>query len=301
MQLSVVIPYFGCDSSLDDLCERLHVELENLQMESEVIFVFDGPEAGSWNFLQETANKFDFKCVKLVRNFGQHAATKAGLSLAKGELIITLDCDLQDPPELISKLVLEMTKDIDVVFAKRLGRYDGRARNFARVASRYFLKRIYPPKFDLDIGSFMLIRKKIARQILEIKGPDHVGLMVNWLQFPSKTILYERDLRVNGISGYSFKKLISHGMEALSFDLSHFFKIAMWASLSFSCFSLVLGFASLIRAIFFNTLSGWASIFVIVTLGFSLTITLLSLIGYVVVHNLNASRKPPFIIEERIQ
>jgi dolichol-phosphate mannosyltransferase len=299
MELSVVIPYFGCDSSLDNLCERLHAELRNLYVESEVIFVFDGPEAGSWDFLQKTANKFDFQCVRLVRNFGQHAATKAGLSLAKGELVVTLDCDLQDPPELISKLVSEMSKDIDVVFAKRLGKYDSKSRNFARVVSRFLLKKIYPKKFDLDIGSFMLIRKSIVKFILEVKGPDHVGLIVNWLQFPNKTIFYERDARVNGVSSYSFKKLMGHGIEAMSFDLSYFFKVTMWASLAFSSFSLLLGFVSLVRAIFFDTSSGWASIFVIVTLGFSLTLTLLSLIGYIVVQNQNAKRKPMFIIDGR--
>ena len=301
MELSVVIPYFGCDSSLEDLCERLHLELANLQMESEVIFVFDGPDAGSWDFLQKTANKFNFKCIKLIRNFGQHAATKAGLNLAKGELVVTLDCDLQDSPELISKLVREMTKDTDVVFAKRLGKYDSKSRNIARRVSRFLIKKIYPKNFDLDIGSFMLIRKKVVKQILEVKGPDHVGLIVNWLQFPSKKIIYEREVRANGISGYNFIKLISHGIEALSFDLSHFFKVAMWASLIFSGFSMILGVVSLIRAVFFDTSTGWASIFVVVTLGFSLTLTLISLIGYAVVQSHNAVKKPMFIIDEREQ
>jgi dolichol-phosphate mannosyltransferase len=299
MELSIVIPYYGCDSSLSNLCERLYSEIKKIHRESEVIFVLDGPEGGSWELLEKTTNQYGFKCIKLIHNFGQHAATKAGLSIAKGKVVVTIDCDLQDPPELISSMLNEMTHDIDVIYAKRLGDYDGKSRHLARKIAQKLLKKIYPNTFDLDIGSFMLLRKKVVEQILAIDSPDHVGLIVNWMQFPSKTVNYQREIRKNGQSSYNSRKLISHGLEALNFDLSYFFKVSIITSLLFSSLSVTLGIVSLIRAIFLNTSPGWASLFVMVAIGFSLTLTLLSLVGYSIAKNEKNGKKPQFIIAER--
>jgi glycosyltransferase involved in cell wall biosynthesis len=299
IQLSIVIPYYGCENSLVSLCERLKLEIKKIQLNSEVIFILDGTEGGSWDKLESTTKEYGFRSVKLIRNFGQHAATKAGLSLTKGSKIVILDCDLQDPPELISKMLSEMTSDVDVIFTKRRGDYDSKFRKYSRKFLKLAFKSIYPPNFDLNTGSFMLIRQKVAKQILDLNSPDHVGLLVNWFQYSSKTLEYDRGKRHLGKSSYKFKKLFNHGMEALNFELSHFFKLSIAASFIFSLFSLIVGFYSLVRAIILQSSSGWASIFVVVTLGFSLTLTLLSLIGYTVVQNQNALRKPLFIIDER--
>ena len=299
MELSIVVPYYGCDSSLSNLCERLNSEIKKIQLKSEVIFVLDGPEGGSWELLERTTRSYGFTCIKLIHNFGQHAATKAGLSIAKGKLVVTIDCDLQDPPELISTMLSELTHDTDVIYAKRLGNYDGKKRHLARKISQRLLKKIYPKTFDLDIGSFMLLRNKVVKQILAINSPDHVGLIVNWMRYPSKSIDYQRDVRKNGQSSYNSRKLFSHGLEALNFDLSYFFKISIVTSLIFSSISVMLGLLSFVQAVFLKSSPGWASLFVMVALGFSLTLTLLSLIGYTIAKNESKGKKPQFIIAER--
>lgn len=139
MNLSIVIPYFGCDGSLEDLCESLSSALSQVDMDSEVIFILDGPNGGSWANLRKITDKYGYLSYRLTRNFGQHAATKAGLSLSKGSMVIVMDCDLQDPPSLIPELVANATEDVDVVFARRKGRYDGFARQVARQAANLFL------------------------------------------------------------------------------------------------------------------------------------------------------------------
>jgi glycosyltransferase involved in cell wall biosynthesis len=135
--LSVVIPYYGCEGVLAELCATLQKMLTAIEVPSEVIFILDGPSGGSWEHLQKLTKEHGFLSYRLTRNFGQHSATKAGLSLSTGSMVIVMDCDLQDPPSLIPELLAKATDDVDVVYAKRKGRYDGFLRRIIRKDRRY--------------------------------------------------------------------------------------------------------------------------------------------------------------------
>jgi dolichol-phosphate mannosyltransferase len=301
VSLSVVIPYFGCEGSLEELCESLNLALSQLQTDSEVIFILDGPNGGSWKYLLETTEKYGYSCHRLTRNFGQHAATKAGLSLSTGSKVIVMDCDLQDPPSLIPELVARATDEVDVVYAKRRGRYDKFSRRIMRIAANSLLKMFYPKGFDLDTGSYMLLKRVVVDEVLAIKDNSHVGLVVNWLNFPSVSVSYERDRRAWGKSNYSLRTLFGHGIEALSFNLVYFFRklvgISIIASVSFS----FVGAIALLRALTAQTSSGWASIFVLLTIGFSMTLTLLSLVGFTIADKFSNRNLPIYLIRKENQ
>lgn len=296
--LSIVIPYYGCEGSLIELCQSIEKELSAIQIESEVIFILDGLNGGSWKYLQEVTRRYGYLSFQLNRNFGQHAATKAGLSRSRGSMVIIMDCDLQDPPSLIPKLVNCATDDVDVVFAKRKGKYDGISRRFMRKASSRFLRIIYPKGFDLDTGSYMLLKREVVDQILSINDNSHVGLLVNWLNYPSANVSYLRDRRKWGKSNYSLRKLFEHGIEALSFNLVYFFRklivISVLASVLFSLF----GAVALLRALTTQTSSGWASIFILLTIGFSMILTLLSLVGFTIADKLSNRNLPVYLIRK---
>jgi len=296
--LSVIIPYYGCEGSLVELCQSIEKELSTLQIESEVIFILDGLNGGSWNYLQQVTKNYGFLCFQLTRNFGQHAATKAGLSRSSGSMVIIMDCDLQDPPSLIPKLMDCATDDVDVVFAKRKGKYDGVTRRAMRKMSKFFMRVIYPRGFDLDTGSYMLLKREVVDQILLIRDSSHVGLLVNWLNYPSSSISYERDRRTWGKSNYGLRKLFGHGIEALGFNLVYFFKkligISILASLLFS----LVGAIALVQALTSQTSSGWASIFILLTIGFSMTLTLLSLVKFTIADRLSSQNLPTYLIRK---
>jgi glycosyltransferase involved in cell wall biosynthesis len=296
--LSVVIPYYGCEGSLVELCKSIEKELSALQIESEVIFILDGSGGGSWNYLQQVTKNYGYLCFQLTRNFGQHAATKAGLSLSAGSMVIIMDCDLQDPPSLIPKLIDCATDDVDVVFAKRKGKYDGFSRRIMRKVSSFFLRVIYPRGFDLDTGSCMLLKREVVDQILLIRDNSHVGLLVNWLNYPSFSVSYERDRRTWGKSNYSFRKLFGHGIEALSFNLVYFFKKLIGISILASVLFSLVGAVALVRALTAQTSSGWASIFILLTIGFSMTLTLLSLVGFTIADKLSNRNLPIYLIRK---
>lgn len=296
--LSVIIPYYGGDDSLLLLCERIDVVQKSLDIECEVLFVFDGPDAGDWKQFKNTTEKYSYRTIKLARNFGQQVAIKAGLRMAKGNLIIILDCDLQDPPELITDLIDELGPEDYVVFAKRLGKYDGYFRCYSRKAFGIFYRLISPKNVSIDVGSFMLIRREVSDYILMLEDNSHVGLSVQTLNLPFREISYQREMRETGTSSYTFRKLINHTFEALDHDLTRFFKIAIVTSGLFIVLSMILSFYVLLNSALGNSASGWRSIVILMMLGFSISLTLLSLIGYSEARKKN-SKLPNFIFTER--
>jgi glycosyltransferase involved in cell wall biosynthesis len=296
--LSIVIPYYGCEGSLTGLCQSIETELSIMKIASEVIFILDGSKGGSWKYLQEETKSYGFLSFQLTRNFGQHAATKAGLSLSRGSMVIIMDCDLQDPPSLIPKLVKCATDDVDVVFAKRKGKYDGFCRRLMRNITDRFLRILYPKGFDLDTGSYMLLKREVVDQILSIKDNSHVGLLVNWLNYPSSSVDYFRDRRAWGKSSYSLGRLFEHGIEALSFNLAYFFRKLIGISILASVLFFLFGTIALLRVFTSQTPSGWASIFILLTIGFSIILTLLSLVGFTIADKLSNRNLPQYLIRK---
>jgi glycosyltransferase involved in cell wall biosynthesis len=296
--LSLVIPYYGCEGTLVELCESIEKQLSVIHIQSEVIFILDGSNGGSWKYLQEVTKSYGYLSFRLTRNFGQHAATKAGLSRSTGSMVIIMDCDLQDPPSLIPKLVNCATDNVDVVFAKRKGKYDGFSRRLMRKASSRFLRIIYPKDFDLDTGSYMLLKREVVDQILSIKDNSHVGLLVNWLNYPSSSVSYLRDRRKWGKSNYNLRKLFEHGIEALSFNLVYFFRKLIGISVLVSILFSLFGVVALLRALTAQTSSGWASIFILLTIGFSMILTLLSVVGFTVADKLSNRNLPLYLIRK---
>ena len=296
--LSVIIPYYGGDDSLLLLCERIDLVRNLLDIECEVLFVFDGPDAGDWKYFKNATEKYGYRTVKLARNFGQQVATKVGMRMSKGDLIVILDCDLQDPPELIKTLIDELGPEDYVVFVKRLGKYDGYFRRYSRKAFRIFYRLISPKNVNIDVGSFMLIRREVSDYILALEDNSHVGLSVQTLNLPFREVSYQREIRETGTSSYTFRKLINHTFEALDHDLTRFFKVSIATSGLFIVVSMILSFYVLLNSALGNSTSGWRSIIILMMLGFSISLILLSLIGYSEARKKN-SKLPNFIFTER--
>lgn len=296
--LSIIVPYYGGDDLLLSFCERVDLVRNSLAFKCEILFVFDGPDAGDWNYFKSITAKYSYRTVKLVRNFGQQVAIKVGLRLARGNLIVLLDCDLQDPPELIRSFVDALEYDDYVVFGKRLGNYDGYFRRYSRRLFKIFYKLISPKNVDIDVGSFILFRREVSEYILALENNSHVGLSIQTLNLPSKEILYEREIRANGTSSYTYRKLINHTFEALDHDLTKLFKVSIATSGLFIILSIFLSFYVLFNSALGNSPSGWRSTTILMMLGFSITLTLLSLIGYSEARKKN-SKLPNFIFTER--
>lgn len=299
MDFSVIVPFHNCQNTLIELCRRLKSSCDSISRSHELIFVVDGIESKIDQSEQKYISDMGITLIQLVRNFGQHAAIRAGLTYSSGEIVAVMDCDLQDPPEMLIKMFEEIQKGYDVVQTKRLGKYDSRYRRVSRKLANFAIKFAYPKNFDLDISSFVMMRREVVSAILNSKGHDHLGLILNWMKYPTSTLQYIRSERVVGKSSYSFKKLTNHAIEAASFDFTHLFQRLTKVSVIFIFISMFTTIFSLIQSLFFKTVPGWTSVIALITLGTSIMLTILSLLGIALSQYINNSQRPQFIVHER--
>jgi glycosyltransferase involved in cell wall biosynthesis len=190
-------------SEITDVARRRFPEL-NL----EIVFVDDGSDDDSWDLIQELRREDPSRVSahKLTRNFGQLSAMVAAFELSRGDAVVSISADLQDPTEIIGDMVERWLSGDDVVIANRVGRSDGKLSAFAsRIAYRY-ARGAYR---DIPDGGFdyFLMSRRVADKVLEFKGRFRFlqGDLL-WLGFPTSLIPYERKKRPHGKSGYSLRR-----------------------------------------------------------------------------------------------
>lgn len=228
--ISVVVPVFKNAETLPLLVKKLKKELMSLQLSFELLFVVDACPEDSLNVLRKLAIKdFYIKIVALNRNLGQHWATLIGLAHASGNVIITMDADLQDSPGSIPDLLNKLDKNISAVFAGRRGRYESRIRLLTSRILKNLLSRLSGGRIPPDAGLFIVMKKEMVEGIMKlyIKNPHIISLMGK-TGLPMISIAVERAASFNNKSGYTFIKRLCLGWRALSGllrpELSYIFK-----------------------------------------------------------------------------
>ncbi|TND09669.1 MAG: glycosyltransferase [Bacteroidetes bacterium] len=208
-KLSIVIPVYNSAPMLDPLFSGIMHELEG-KAEYEVIFVDDGSRDGSWAEIEKLKAKHPARIsgVRLSQNFGQHNALLCGFSFAKGDLVITMDDDMQHPPSEIPKLIAKFEEtDADVVYGIPKHRRHGAL----RVAGSYFLRNTSKLAQDNrgEGSSFRLIRKSIIEQMEKHRHQNWVFVdeIIHWYTGYFASVDVEHHPRKEGKSGYSFRKL----------------------------------------------------------------------------------------------
>jgi dolichol-phosphate mannosyltransferase len=269
MKLSIVSPIYKAENFIDKLVFEIQKAMNILDVDYEIILVDDRSKDNSWQKMKELSLKnSNIKSVRLSRNFGQHPAIMAGLSQAKGEWIIVMDCDLQDQPKEIVKLYNKAQEGFEVVQARRKNRED----NFLKKLSSKVFSKVYgyftDTKYDNEIANFGIYNKKVINSILEIS--DYIKffpLFVEFVGYKTTSIIVEHASRDSGTTSYSFSKLVSLAFNTIiSFSnkpLKLFVKFGMIISFLSFCIGIyyiyqsihheieVLGFTSIIVSIWF--------------------------------------------------
>jgi glycosyltransferase involved in cell wall biosynthesis len=268
-KISIVSPIYKAENFLDKLVFEIEKAIEILGVDYEIILVDDRSKDNSWEKMKAlSSNNSNIKSIRLSRNFGQHPAIMAGLSQAKGEWIVVMDCDLQDQPKEIVKLYHKVQEGYEIVQARRKNRED----NFLKKLSSKIFSKVYgyftDTKYDNEIANFGIYHKKVINVILEIS--DYIKffpLFINFAGFKSTSIEVEHAPRQSGKSSYSLSKLISLAFNTIiSFSnkpLKLFVKFGMIISVLSFCVGMyyiyeavhneieVLGFTSIIVSIWF--------------------------------------------------
>ena len=220
---SVVVPAFNEQDTVALFYDRARKTMDSLEKPWELIFVNDGSSDGTLKELRALAERDDrVKYVSLSRNFGHQAALTAGLAHASGRAIISIDCDLQDPPELIPQLCRKWEEGFDIVYARRSNyRKDSLVKRYASMAYYFVLGKTSDIDMPENVGDFRLIDRKVLSILKAMpERARYLRGMVAWAGFSHAFVDYERPDRQVGETGYSFKKLISLGMDGmLNFSL----------------------------------------------------------------------------------
>jgi undecaprenyl-phosphate 4-deoxy-4-formamido-L-arabinose transferase len=213
-----VTPAYNSELSLADLVRRLKPVLDACATDYELILVDDGSRDGTWSVIEGLARDHNWvRGVHLMRNYGQHNAVLCGIRLARYELTLTLDDDLQHPPEEIPKLLEKLTPDKDVVYGTPEQETHGLWRNAASQVTKIALQSAMGAPIARKAGPFRLFRTRIRDAFAAYDGPYvSVDVLLTWgtTRFSAVNVRHER--RTLGTSNYTFRKLVVHALNMVT-------------------------------------------------------------------------------------
>ncbi len=219
MDITIVIPVFNELSNLPALFERTDLVIRQMGVSAEWIFVHDGGNDGSLEWIKSLAGEDKrVRFINFSRNFGHQVAVSAGVDHASGEYIVIMDADLQDPPELIPGLYLVAIKGYEVVYAKRKQR---KGEHYLKkwTAGLFYrlLRRITSVDIPLDTGDFRIMHRKVA-EVLKQMPERHKFLrgQIAWAGFSQTFVEYDRDERLGGKSAYTWSKMIRFALDGIT-------------------------------------------------------------------------------------
>jgi dolichol-phosphate mannosyltransferase len=218
--LSVVAPCYNEEHVLDAFCARmLEAARRCCGDRFELILVNDGSRDATWRLIEEAARRQpNIVGVNLARNHGHQLAVTAGLALARGERVLIIDADLQDPPELLSAMMDKLDQGCDVVYGRRRARAKESAFKLTTASLFYrLLSGIAEVEIPRDAGDFRLMSRRIVERLNAMPERDRfLRGMIAWLGGRQEEILYDRDPRYAGATGYTLAKMIRLAVDGLT-------------------------------------------------------------------------------------
>ncbi len=303
LDLSVVVPCYDEESVLVELHRRLMGAIESLAVRAEVILVNDGSKDATWpTMLELAATDPRVVLVNLSRNHGHQLALTAGLSQARGQRILIIDADLQDPPELLPEMMKTMDAGADVVYGVRRRR-DGEGGLKLATAVLFYrlIERLTDVPIPRDAGDFRLMSRRALDVLLEMPERHRfVRGMVSWIGFRQVPLPYDRHARFAGQTKYPLRKMVRFALDAITAFSTKPLALASWAGIGMgflSCALLVYSLASWLRG---DAVVGWTSLMAAVTLLGSVQLIVLGVIGEYIGRMYEQVKGRPLFIIERV-
>jgi glycosyltransferase involved in cell wall biosynthesis len=222
--ISVVVPVYNEEDVLDEFHRRLGAVLQALPYAVEVVYVNDGSVDGSLASLARLRGAHpEIAIVNLSRNFGKEIAMSAGIDHARGDAVVIIDADLQDPPEIIPEFIQHWLAGHDVVYGKRVSR-DGETRTKKLTAFAFYriMEHVANIRIPKDTGDFRLLSRRAVDALKQLR--EHHRFMkglFTWIGYPQKEIPYARDPRHSGQTKWNYWKLWNFALEGItSFTIS---------------------------------------------------------------------------------
>jgi len=280
MEYSVVVPVFNSEASLEELFSRLIKVFDDIGKPYELIFVDDGSNDGSWEILKKIKREYPdhFTAIRLAKNFGQHSATFCGFTFAKGNYIITLDDDLQCPPEEIPRLIKTMAEsDAELVYGIYHKTHQPVHRNIGSKSFKSISRILGGPK---EGSSFRLISRPVVDKLLaHTQNFIFIDEILNWYTDYVRYTVVEHHKRKYKRSGYSSRKIWAMVGNIMYYYSTAPLKIMVYGGMISSVIFFFFSLYFIYRKIIHNVPLGYTSLIVAILFSTSLILLSLGVIG----------------------
>lgn len=257
--LSLVVPAFNEEEAMEQSFERTYRAMSSIGYPFEIIYIDDGSRDRTWEIISRLAREHEeVKALRFSRNFGHQLAVTAGMDEAKGDAVIIMDADLQDPPEVIADMVKAWEQGADIAYGKRLHRKgETAAKKFTAWCYYRLLNFMSAYPIPLDTGDFRLLDKAVADEFRVLREHNRfLRGMSAWLGYNAVPVEYVREERCAGKTKYTLKKMLRLAADGIFGFSSRPLTLIGWAGLAVLCIAL-LGLIATIACAAVTGVPGW--------------------------------------------
>lgn len=303
MDISVIIPVYGCREALPELHRRLTEVLGGMTASYEIILVNDACPQGSWSVIEELCkNDSHVVGLELSRNFGQLKATTAGLDYSTGDWVVVMDCDLQDRPEEIPRLYAKAQEGYDVVFARRKARKDSKLKVFVSECFYQVYSFATGQPYDGSLCNFSISNRNVIDNYCKMREQHRGFIMyIQWMGFRETMLDVEHQARFAGESGYNFKKRMRMAIDLLTSQSDKLLQLTVKAGLAIAGIAFLAILVIVFRYFTGHIQPGWSSIIAAIFLMGGLTIASIGIVGiYVGNIFMEVKHRPLYIVRQQL-
>jgi glycosyltransferase involved in cell wall biosynthesis len=303
--LSLVLPIYNEEEVIPELHKRLVDFVGKLGLEAEVVFVNDGSRDRSMELLRALAKDHPhYRVVSFSRNFGHQTAITAGVDYARGQAVVVMDADLQDPPEVVLDMVAKWREGFDVVYGRRRKR-EGETW-FKLVTARIFYRvfaAMIPIEVPLDTGDFRLMSRAVVVALRQLRETHRfVRGMVAWIGFKHTEVLYDRPGRFAGETKYPLRKMVRFALDGITSFSVLPLRFSTYLGILMSVASVgVIIWALLAKYLFHHVVEGWTALIVVIAIFASVQLLMIGILGeYVGRIYEEVKRRPLYVVGETV-
>jgi glycosyltransferase involved in cell wall biosynthesis len=303
--LSVVVPVYNSQDTLPDLATRLAQVLGDLATPFEVLLVNDGSVDGSWQIIVQLAAQHEWiRAIDLMRNYGQHNALLCGIRTARYDTIVTLDDDLQHPPEEIPRLLEKLGDGYDVVYGTPAIEQHGFWRDLASVLTKVALQSAMGAETARSVSAFRVFRSAVSDAFANYRGPFvSVDVLLTWGTTRFAAVPVRHDPRPVGTTNYTFRKLAAHALNMMTGFSAVPLQIASLIGFALTIFGLgVLAYVVGRYVIQGTSVPGFPFLASIIAIFSGAQMFALGIIGeYLIRMHFRAMERPTYVIRRRLR
>lgn len=300
--ITVLVPVYRSETILPLLYERLKAVLEAQQKSFEVLFVEDCGGDGSWSVIKQLSKQdARVRGLRMSRNYGQHNALLCGIRAARGELIVTIDDDLQNPPEEIPKLLAALDDGYDVIYGAPEMERHGLLRDVASRVTKLALQNAMGAQTASKISAFRVFRACLRDAFSSYRSPTvNIDVLLTWATTSFTAVTVKHDVRRQGESGYTLRKLMTHALNMMTGFSTLPLQIATILGFVFAMFGFaVLAYVLIQYLVVGSSAPGFPFLASIIAIFSGVQLFSLGIIGeYLARMHFRTMERPPFSVRE---